>query len=203
MENRRSLLQLLDANVFEFTPHGSTGVELEGENAVELLALRVFVSAIEDKAIVHEMLDVVAFGTDDDVVKFVDCEELGEFFGGDDGALDFLFAFSVPEDLLTGKAHTSTFATLFVNESGNIGHLVGVADFVLITTNNPFVTGFGGDVFGAVLDAGIVHTGNAEREAKLEVLGVAILPDEEGVAVGTFFFGGFSTNDTIYHRPKS
>ena len=199
----RRLLQVFDADVFELAPHGGTGVELEGEDAVELLALRVFVGAIEDEAIVHEMLDVVAFGTDDDVVEFIDGEEFGEFFGGDDGALNCLFAFRVPENFLSGKAHASTFATFFVNESSNVGHLVGVADFVLVAADNPFVTGFGGDVFGAVLNAGVVLTGNAEGKAEFEVFGVAVLPDKKGVSVGTFFLGGFATDDPVDNGPES
>lgn len=197
------LLQLLDTDVFEFAPHRGTGVKLEGEDAVEFLPLGMFVGAIEDEAIVHEMLDMVAFGTDDDVVEFVDSEELGEFLSRDDGALDFLFAFRVPENLLTGEAHTSTFATFFVNETSNVGQLIGVTDFVLIATDNPFVPSFGGDVLGSVLDTRIVHVGNAKREAKLEVLGVAILPDEKGVTVCTFFLGGLSADNTVLDRPES
>ena len=200
---RDRLFQVFDADVFELAPHGGTGVELESEDAVELLALGVFVGAIENEAIVHEMLDVVAFGTDDDVVEFIDGEEFGEFFGGDDGALNFLFAFRVPENFLSGEAHATTFATFFVDESGHVGQLVGVADFVLVATDNPFVTGFGGDVFGAVLNAGVVLTGNAEGKAEFKVFGVAVLPDEKGVSVGTFLLGSFATNDSVNHRPES
>ena len=177
-------------------------MELESENAVELLALGVFVGAIEDEAIVHEMLDVVALGTDDDVVEFVDGEEFGEFFGGDDVALDFLFAFRVPENFLSGEAHATTFAAFFVDESGHVGQFVGVADFVLVAADNPFVTGFGGDVPGAILNAGVILTGNAEGKAKFKVFGIAVLPDEKGVSVGTFFLGSFATDNSVNHGPE-
>ena len=81
----------------------------------------------------------------------------------------FLLAVLTPDGLLANEAHATSLAALFIDEAGDAGELVGVANLVLVAADDPVVADFLGDVLGAVLDARVVLRGDAEGDAEFEI----------------------------------
>ena len=146
---------------------------------------------------------MIPLGDDDDMVQVIEVEEFGSLFGRVQLVGDF-FAVLTPRSFLTRQTDPASLSAFVVNESGNIRHFGFVADLVLITSNNPWIARLAiSDVTRAILDARVVCRVAAERKAQLEILGSAILPNQERISVGFVLRGRLSVDDAVLDRPKS
>ena len=168
---------MLDTDVFEFHPHWLACMKLQGQLAIEQGLFGSGVGKVQNQSTVHEVLNVVAFGDDDDVVPIIEFEQLGPFLRGHE-VVRYLFAIFVPYRLFAGETNASAFAAFIVNEASDVRHFGFISYLMLIATNDPWISRIAlGDVLGTILDSGIVGRVAAKRYAQFKIFGSSILPD--------------------------
>ena len=174
-------------------------MELKREDAGHDLLLLVLVLHVHGLVAVDEVLEVAALG-DDDVFVPLALLDAGLDFSGGFLCLadDFLFAFLVPDHLLAALGHDATRHLLLVKDAG-----VGGADLEvrLVAADNEVA-----EVLAAILDAGVARVagepvGEAQLEVADELLLVAVLGDEEVVALGGIFLGRGAGDGAVLDGP--
>ena len=78
----KSLLKMLDAKIPEFSEHRSACVQLQSQNSFSQNAI-IAVREVHGQSAIHKVLNVVAFGDDNDIVPVIQPEQLLEFVGRD------------------------------------------------------------------------------------------------------------------------
>ena len=68
---------MLDPYVFELHPHWLSGMKLQGQFSIQQCSLRSRVGEVQNKAPVHEVLNMISFGDDDNVIPIIEFEQLG------------------------------------------------------------------------------------------------------------------------------
>ena len=121
-------------------------MQLESENSIEKGELGT-ICKIENESIVEIVLDMLAACDDDDIVPIVKLKEFLETRLVDQRVGNFL-AVIAPGRLFANETSTPPFAAFVINEPGDAGENVLVANFVLITAHHPFVANLAvGDMF--------------------------------------------------------
>ncbi len=196
------LIERLDADIFELSPHGLAGVQLDGEDTIEQRELGG-VCEIENLAAIHEVLNVSSLADDHDLIPIIELEQRLEFFFIDQFAGHVLLV-AFPRGDLADHADASAFPAFVVNETGDIREADFIAAFVLVAADDPVILdGLVGDVFGAILDTRVVGRVTAKRKSQFKVFGRAVLPNEECVSLGSIFGRRLAMNHAIADRPKS
>ena len=75
-DSRGRSLDLANPDILVFNPHRCTGVQLQGQDPFFQSQFWMIVCEIQDQLAIHVMLDVVALADDDDIVPFIQFEEL-------------------------------------------------------------------------------------------------------------------------------
>ena len=99
----------------------------------------MLVSEIQNKLAVEVVFDVVAFCDDNNVVPVVDFHQFFETGLIDQRIVDHFFAVFGPDCFFADQADTPTLATFVVDERRNVGEVFFVAEFVLVTFQDPIV----------------------------------------------------------------
>jgi len=196
------LFERLQPNVLVLGPHRFASMKLQGEHAFE----QSFVFGIgefENQTIVEVVLNTTPLANDGHVIPIVQVKQLFELFGGDQRFEYFLLSVLL-NGLFADHANPPAIQTFAVDETADIRKADLVADFMLVSTDDPVIaSGFAGNVFGTVLDAGVVGGVAAERQTQFEILGRSVLPDQERITLGRVLGGRLAVNDTIADRPET
>ncbi len=106
---------------------------------------------------------------------------------------DVLFAVFINDHDVADRNEPAA-GSFFVEEADGA---LGFHDVGLVAADDPLA-----EFFAAVLDAAIVVV-EAELDLEDEVFGLAVLPDEEGVALGGILGGGLAADDAVGDGPES